>query len=130
MGAETVEMLIRRCRDSSTLLAMGAVSALVAQLKQKGHRVVGAGILFASGRPLPDLAATLQVLVRASEHRSLHVTKVKEREVWDRGTMVFRPPAVDLQQRIAGLGKSLGPPWRQDEELASLAAWIALTESK
>ena len=92
--------------------------------------MVGAGILFASGRPLPDLAATLQVLVRASEHRSLHVTKVKEREVWDRGTMVFRLPAVDLQQRIAGLGKSLGPPWRQDEELASLAAWIALTESK
>ena len=124
---------------------MRAVSALVAQLKQKGHRVVGAGILFASGRPLPDLAATLQshalihtaegeffreVLVRAAEHCSLHVTKVKEREVWDRGTMVFRLPAVDLQQRIAGLGKSLGPLWRQDEKLASLAAWIALAESK
>jgi hypothetical protein len=145
MGAETAEMLIRRCRDSSTLLAMRAVSALVAQLKQKGHRVVGAGILFASGRPLPDLAVTLQshalihtaegeffreVLVRASEHCSLHVTKVREREVWDRGTMVFRLPAVDLQQRIIGLGKSLGPPWRQDEKLASLGAWIALAESK
>ena len=145
MGAETAEMLIRRCRDSSTLLAVRAVSALAAQLKQKGHRVVGAGILFASGRPLPDLAATLQshalihtaegeffreVLVRAAEHCSLHVTKVKEREVWDRGTMVFRLPAVDLQQRIAGLGKSLGPLWRQDEKLASLAAWIALAESK
>jgi hypothetical protein len=44
--------------------------------------------------------------------------------------MVFRLPAVDLQQRIAGLGKSLGPLWRQDEKLASLAAWIALAESK
>jgi hypothetical protein len=145
LGVERAETLIRQCRDSSTLLAMRAVSAMVAQLKQNGLTVVGAGILFASGRPLPDLAATLrshalihtaegeffrEVLVRASEHCSLHVTKVKEREVWDRGTMVFRLPSADLQQRIGGLGRSLGPPWRQDEKLASLAAWIALAESK
>lgn len=124
---------------------MRAVSAMVAQLQQNGLTVVGAGILFASGRPLPDLAVTLrshalihaaegeffrEVLVRASEHCSLQVTKVKEREVWDRGTMVFRLPSADLQQRIGGLGRSLGPPWRQDEKLASLAAWIALAESK
>ena len=145
LGVERAETLIRQCRDSSTLLAMRSVSAMVAQLKQNGLTVVGAGILFASGRPLPDLAATLrshalihtaegeffrEVLVRASEHCSLHVTKVKEREVWDRGTMVFRLPSADLQQRIGGLGRSLGPPWRQDEKLASLAAWITLAESK
>ena len=145
LGVERAETLIRRCRDSSTLLAMDAVSAMVAQLKQNGVKVVGAGILFASGRPLPDLAATLrshalihtaegeffrEVLVRASEHCSLHVTKVKEREIWDRGTVVFRLPSEDLQLQIDGLGKSLGPPWRVDEKLASLAAWIALAESK
>ena len=39
-------------------------------------------------------------------------------------------PGTDLQQRIGELGRSLGPPWRQDEKLASLAAWIALAESK
>ncbi|SRR5260370_24047359 len=117
--------------DSSTLLTMRAVSVMVAQLKQNGLAVVGAGILFASGRSLPNLAATLrshalihtaereffrEVLVRASEHCSLHVTKVREREVWDRGTMVFRLPSADLQQRIGGLGRSLGPPWREDEK--------------
>ncbi len=145
LGVERAETLIRQCRDSSTLLAMGAVSAMVAQLKRKGHRVAGVGILFASGRPLPDLAATLrshalihtaegeffrEVLVQASEHCSLRVTKVKEREVWDRGAKVFRLPSADLQQRISGLGRSLGPPWRQDEKLASLAGWIALAESR
>jgi hypothetical protein len=118
---------------------------MVAQLKQNGLTVVAAGILFASGRPLPDLAATLrshalihtaegeffrEVLVRASEQCSLRVTKVKEREVWDRGTMLFRLPSADLQQRIGVLGRSLGPPWRQDQKLASLAGWIALAESK
>ena len=138
------ETLIRLSRDSSTLLATGAVSAVVARLAQKGHRVIGTGILFASGRPLPDLATTLQshallhtaegeffreVLLRASEHCSLPVTRVKEREVWARGAALFRLDAADLQQQITELGRSLGPPWRQDEKLASLAAWIALAAS-
>jgi hypothetical protein len=42
---------------------------------------------------------------------------------------LFRLDAADLQQQITELGRSLGPPWRQDEKLASLAAWIALAAS-
>jgi hypothetical protein len=144
LDVQKAETLIRLSRDSSTLLATGAVSAVVARLAQKGHRVIGTGILFASGRPLPDLATTLQshallhtaegeffreVLLRASEHCSLPVTRVKEREVWARGAALFRLDAADLQQQITELGRSLGPPWRQDEKLASLAAWIALAAS-
>jgi len=55
-GVERAKTLIRQCRDSSTPLAMRAVSAMVAELKQNGLTVVGAGILLASGCPLPDLA--------------------------------------------------------------------------
>jgi len=54
------ESLIHRCRDSSTVLAREAVSAIIAGLEQLGHRVVGAGLLSGSGRALPELAATLQ----------------------------------------------------------------------
>jgi len=145
LSFEKAEALIRQCRESSTLLATRAVTAMVAQLTQNGHAVVGAGILFASGRPLPLLAAILrshalihtaegeffrEVLVQASEHGSLPVTKIKEREIWERGATVLRRPPADLQQLIDGLGKSLGPPWRQDEKLASMAAWIALAEAQ
>jgi hypothetical protein len=145
LGFEKAEALIRQCRESSTALATRAVTAMVAQLTQNGHAVVGAGILFASGRPLPPLAAILrshalihtaegeffrEVLVHASEHCSLPVTKIKEREIWERGTILLRRPPADLQQLIDGLGKSLGPPWRQDEKLASMAAWIALAEAQ
>ena len=143
LSFEKAEALIRQCRESSTLLATRAVTAMVAQLTQNGHAVVGAGILFASGRPLPPLAAILrshalihtaegeffrEVLVHASEHCSLPVTKIKEREIRERGAILLRLPPADLQQLIDGLGKSLGPPWRQDEKLASMAAWIALAE--
>ena len=145
LGFEKAEALIRQCRESSTALATRAVTAMVAQLTQNGHAVVGAGILFASGRPLPPLAAILrshalihtaegeffrEVLVHASEHCSLPVTKIKEREIRERGAILLRRPPADLQQLIDGLGKSLGPPWRQDEKLASMAAWIALAEAQ
>lgn len=145
LAPQEAESLIRTCRGSSARLAADAVGAFVAQLTQNGHRVVGAGILFAAGRPLPDLAATLQshalihtaegqffreALVQASEHSSLPVTRVKEREVWDRASAAMGLGSTALQRLIAELGRSLGPPWRQDEKLASLAAWIALAEAR
>ena len=138
------ETLIRRCRDSSARLATEAVSAMVARLAENGHRVVGAGIFSRAGRPLPDLAATLRshallhtaegdffrdVLVQASERCSLPVTRMTEREVWERGVAALGLGAAELQRVIGELGRSLGPPWRQEEKLASLAAWIALAES-
>lgn len=138
---EKAEALIERCLESSIRLANAAVSAMVAHLKEQKHEVVAAGILASSARPLPDLAATLQshalihtaegeffrdVLIRASECCSLSVTRIKEREIWDWGAAVFKLGAADLQARINGIGKSIGPPWTQDEKLASLAAWIAL----
>jgi hypothetical protein len=147
------EMLIGRCRDSSARLASGAIRAMVAELSEK-HRLVASGILFGSGRPLPELAMILrshplihtaegeffrEVLARASEDCSLPVNRVKEREVWERAAGMFhlrlQASGVDhrvkaVQERINALGRSVGPPWRQDEKLATLAAWIALAESK
>ena len=145
LGIERADALIRRCRESSTRLAVRAVGTLVDQLGQNALTVVGVGILLASGRPLPDLAAILrshalihtaegeffrEVLARASEHHSLPVTKLKERDAWDQAARVFRMPVAALHERIEELGKSLGPPWRQDEKLASLAGWTALAESR
>ncbi|HXB72306.1 MAG TPA: hypothetical protein VNY05_28970 [Candidatus Acidoferrales bacterium] len=143
LDVRNAEALIGRCQESSAWLAAGAINALVARLSET-HRLVGSGILFGSGRPLPELAAILrshplihtaegeffrEVLARASERCSLPVKRVKEREVWDRAAGVWHLELRPLQERIDTLGRSLGPPWRQDEKLASLAAWIALAES-
>ena len=144
LEVESAEALVLQARDSATLLAVAAMRSLVAHLEKSDVTVVGAGILFASERSLPNLAAILrshelmhtaegeffrEVLVGAAEQCALPVTRVKEREIWDRATSLFRLPVADLQARIDALGKTLGPPWRQDEKLASLAAWIALAES-
>jgi hypothetical protein len=58
------------------------------------------------------------------------VTRVKERDVWQTAATLFGLRIADLKRRIDHLGKLVGPPWRQDEKLASLAAWITLFKSR
>ena len=125
LGVAEAEAFIARCRESSTMLAKAAVSAIVAQLA--AFEIAGAGLVEASGRPLPGLAAILashalihtaegeffrDVLVRAAGR--LPIVRVKEKEIRD------------LQASLNHLGRTLGPPWTQDEKLASNAAWRAL----
>lgn len=121
---ERAETLIARCRVSSEKLATNALRGLVDR-----PGVAVAAIVIGSGRQLPDLAATLkshalihtaegeffrEVLAEALGFFGVPVIRVREREIRH------------LQTRIAALGKALGPPWTQDEKLASLAAWTAV----
>jgi hypothetical protein len=119
---DQAETLIHKCRESSLLLATRALSACL------DYKVDRAAILFASGRPLPDLDAILrshalihtaegqffrEILVSACEQCGLPVLRIKERDLPD-------------NPLVTELGRSLGPPWRQDEKRATLAAWAAL----
>jgi hypothetical protein len=134
-------MHIERCIDQATLLAQRALGAVMNDLGKRGHAVSGCGILLASGRPLPSLAATLashalihtaegelfrDALKHACEAAELPVTAVKEREAHERAAAALRISSNELQRRIAGMGRDIGPPWRQDEKLAATVAWLAL----
>jgi hypothetical protein len=136
------ERIVGRCIDSSRRLALEALAAVRDELRGRDHEVAGCGLLLASGRPLPgDLHAILashalihaaegemfrDVLVRAGEHLSLPVTRVRERELLARAAEATGFEAAELQRRVAEMGRALGPPWRQDEKLATLAAWMVL----
>ena len=136
------ERIVTRCIESSRLLAREALRAVVDELRGRDHDVAGCGLLLASGRTLPeDVHAILashalihaaegemyrDVLRRASEHLSLRVTGVRERDVLARAAEATGRTASELQRRVAEMGRALGPPWRQDEKLATLVAWVAL----
>lgn len=107
--------------------------------------MVGCSLLLASGRPLTTLAETLasharihtadgehfrDALARAAERCKLPVTRVRERELLARGAAQLRFAEGELQRRVAEMGRAVGPPWRQDEKLAALAAWTVLGASR
>jgi hypothetical protein len=149
-AAEPLELkkatkLIERSTEAAHRLAGRALRAAIDELEKDGHAVVSCGLLLASGRPLPALAQILashalihtadgelfrDALADTARECGLEVTAVKEREIMDRGADVLRVPAAELKQRIDGMGRALGPPWRQDEKLATLAAWVSLAALK
>ena len=137
------ERIVGRCIDSSRRLAREAVWAVLDELRRRDLDVAGCGLLLAAGRPLPgDLHAILashalihaaegemfrDVLVRASEHFSLPVTRVRERDLPARAAEAIGVAGPELQRRVGEMGRALGPPWRQDEKLATLVAWVVLS---
>ena len=135
------EAHIRRSIDQARLLAQRALHAAIDDVKKSGHDVVGCGILLASGRPATALASILashalihtaegelfrDALKHASEGCKLPVTAVKERDLFDRAAAELRIPCGELQQRVADMGRTVGPPWRQDQKLAAVVGWLAL----
>ena len=142
---EKAQKFLKRCEAGSARLARETVGALLADLKAKGHAVVGCGLLLASGRPLPALESVLashalihtadgehfrDALAQASKQHRLSVLRVKEREVYAQAAARFEIPFDDLQSRINAMGKGLGPPWTKDQKLAAIAAWLALARRK
>jgi hypothetical protein len=116
---------------------------MIGHLDENGYRAIGAGILQASGRPATILAATLashamihtaegehfrEAIAHASQQSDLPVTKVKERELYARAEADLALTANELAAIIARLGKTVGPPWRQDEKLAALIAWLVVVK--
>jgi hypothetical protein len=138
---DQAERLIHRCAESTGFLARKAVQSIVEDVRKQGYDIAGCGIVLASGRPATTLAATLashalihtaegeffrEALAGAGRECGLPLTRVKERELYDRGVKELNLSMEELQFRVQEMGRKLGPPWRQDEKLAALVGWLAL----
>ena len=67
-------------------------------------------------------------LIEAAKHWRLPVVPVKERELFDRSAEKLGRPVDEIRERIKEMGAQLGPPWRMDEKLSALLAWLVLAE--
>lgn len=141
LGLAAAEKLIRRGEEGSRKLALAALRAAIAEVEAGGHVVGGCALLLSSGRPLEDLADTLashakihtadgehfrDAIARAAGQCGLPVTRVRERDAWETAAGKLNVPVEAFQRRIVSLGKTLGPPWRADEKLATAVGCIAL----
>lgn len=131
---------LARCAAVSLRLAQEAIQEVVERLSRE-HRVTGAAVLLASGRPLPELDKVLashplihtaegeffrQSFSEACEALDIPVTRVRERDLGERAQAVFKKSAATLPEELAAAAKYLGPPWSQDQKAAALAAAVVL----
>jgi hypothetical protein len=137
------EKLISDCANQAKKLALKHLTSIL-NTRTHEHNVVAAGVLTASGRPLPDLAAILasHALIHAAEgemfrcaladscaDRQLPVLRVRERDLYSTASADLGISTEEIQGRLSEMGRLGGPPWRQDEKMAALIAWLALARA-
>jgi len=110
-------------------------------VKARGYNVTSAGLVLASGRTLPDLAHILaahplihtaegelfrDTVRRACESLALPVLGYRERDLPECASKLLGNASPKIIRQLAGMGKTLGPPWTADHKSAALAACLAL----
>jgi len=132
---------VRGVETESRELALSGLRALEKELDSADYKVRGCALLLASGRKLPEFEKILashalihtadgELFREAIRHccarAKLPLTAIKERELLAAASKRLNKRPEFLNRQVAALGKSLGPPWTQDEKLATLAAWLTL----
>jgi hypothetical protein len=135
------EAFIARCAAATDALARAAVEPLLSISAGLKLKIRNCGILSASGRKLPSLKDILashtlihaaegefyrNAMARASEHAGMNVIRIREREALRQAADQTALSEGQLKDRLSRIGKQLGPPWAEDQKLATLAAWVAL----
>jgi hypothetical protein len=136
--------IIDRYAEDAARRAKAAFASLASDLDGKGYEVFRCGLLMSSSRALPELPSILashalihsadgelfrDALARAASREGWTIVKIAEKELSANAAAALRAPASELQNRVQIAGKSLGPPWTQDQKLATLAAWVVLAAS-
>ena len=135
--------VIARIQAEARSLAYTAIRSIQKRLRTEGYELKCCGLLLASGRPLPSLAQILEshalihtadgelfrnVLLHASKRSGVEIFTAKESELMPRSAEELGLQTEEIKRRLADLGIGLGPPWTQDEKLASLIAWTSLAK--
>jgi hypothetical protein len=134
--------LIRRAQDVARDAAVLNLGGFLEELRAQEHELVGAGLPTASTRIPSSLRTILAshplvhtaegelfrtALVYAADAHGLPLVRVPARDLAEQARIATRLDEHSLRAFLAELGRSAGPPWRQDERDAAMAACIALS---
>jgi hypothetical protein len=142
LPVEKAVALIRRAQDVARDAALLSLGGFLEELRAQEHNLVGAGLPTASTKIPSSLRTILashplvhaaegelsrKALVHAADAHGLPLVRVPARDLAERARSATRLDERSLGEFLAELGRSAGPPWRQDERDAAMAACIAFS---
>ena len=137
-GERVGAVVVRKARKDATLRATAALEELVQLAIRHGAKTRSIGLVVGSEIDplrLGNLHVRAhafegqfyrQVLEHAATEAGLQRVVLLERETFATAQRLLRRDADRLKAVLASMGKPAGRPWRREEHLATLAAWIAL----
>jgi hypothetical protein len=137
---QTDEAIIKRLRGVVVQAAEQSVSLLLSDCRALGPPVRAAGLVVGS---LTDPASISNPHIRAHalegqlfrtaleealRTMGLPCAVFVERKIYAEAAKTLNRSEEDLKRLLAGLGREKRGPWRSDEKLAALGAWLTLHE--
>jgi hypothetical protein len=102
---------------------------VVALLVNRASWVTGLleyGLAWPEHVPVAELTAVRDALRFASAQCGIEVVELDEKSLADLATQVLGMPLTQIDVRLKALGAPQGRPWRKEQKLACLSAWLAL----
>ena len=119
-------------------IAQQSIAALLADYRQKGYAISRAALVVGSQID-PASIANPHIRAHAFEGRlfrsvleeALHAYRVRtevliERDAYAQGVTKLKESNEDVRRVIQNFGRAAQGPWRAEQKLAALAAWLAL----
>jgi hypothetical protein len=135
---QTDETRIARLRKAISRATAQSVTELLEEYRNAGNRL-GAACLVIGSDIDPERITNPHIRAHALEGRlfrtvledalrscGLSCSVMIERTAYAQGAQKLQQTENDVKNLVAKLGRSLGGPWRADEKMACLAAWVAL----
>jgi hypothetical protein len=131
----------RRRQDA---LAAQALQDLIGRLEEAGGAPIVAALLvnragwitdlleyslaFADHVPVAEGLAVREALRFAFRHCAIGAAELDEKSLPDVAAARLGMSAAEIEARLKALGATAGKPWRREQKLACLAAWLAVAE--
>jgi len=137
---QTDDAKIERLRQVIVKAAQNSLDAWLLHI-QKDRKIQRAGLVVGSDID-PDRIANTHirahalegrlfrtVLQEALERQGVSCSIFVERKIYEHAAKVLSRSEKDLKQSLTQLGRTTDGPWRSDDKLAALAAWLQLIDS-
>jgi hypothetical protein len=143
MDAAAAEHRLAKVRAATQANAARGIAQLVGTLRKANLGVRLAVVPAARGKLAQSLADSVKshtlihaaegdfyrdVVAQACVGLGLEVSRVAERELLLEASKSLGVHAVALEARLKTMGQIAGPPWSEDQRLATLAAWIGIAD--
>lgn len=141
LEAEAARASVKRSIASAHRLAASGIGEAAKRLSESGHDVCGCAVFVGTGMPnwtTDEILAVhvrmhkaegelfRDVLVAGARANGFEPATLPEKSALDAAAKSLGISRARLDERLAALGRSAGPPWGRDQKEAAAAALVAL----
>lgn len=129
-------------RERQDRMAVNGLHAIVRKLREGGYNAAVAALLVNRAGWITDLLeyslfapehppvaeglAVRDALRFALNQSDIKTAEMDEKSLQDVASKALRLSIADMDRRLKSLGATAGKPWRKEQKLACLAAWLAV----